>query len=107
MLVLVRLRRREAHFRSLVEGADDVILRIDADGRIAYANPATAELLGTDAASLAGRPFLDIVRPDYREQARAFYDDQRQQGIPMSYCEFPVAMPGGAGPVARPARPAR
>ena len=92
---LLRQRRRESHFRSLVEGADDVILRIDDGGRIAYANPATAELLGVEAGSLVGRPFLDIVRPDYREQARAFYDDQRQQGIPMSYCEFPVAMPGG------------
>ena len=93
--VLVRLRLRESHFRSLVAGADDVILSIDALGRIAYANPATGELLATDAASLMGRPFLDLVRPDYREQARAFYDDQRQQGIPMSYCEFPVATPGG------------
>jgi PAS domain S-box-containing protein len=96
VLVLVRLRLRESHFRSLVEGADDVILRIDALGRIAYANPATGELLGTEAASLVGRPFLEIVRPDYREQARAFYEDQRQQGIPMSYCEFPVAAPDGA-----------
>ena len=95
VLVLIRLRLRESHFRSLVEGADDVILRIDALGRIAYANPATGELLGTEAASLVGQPFLDLVRPDYREQARAFYEDQRQQGIPMSYCEFPVAMPGG------------
>ena len=96
VLVLVRLRLGESHFRSLVEGADDVILRIDAQGRIAYANPATAELLETEAARLVGRPFLEIVRPDYREQARAFYEDQRQQGIPMSYCEFPVAAPDAA-----------
>jgi len=91
----LRLRLSESRFRSLVEGADDVILRIDADGRIQYANPATGELLGRDAATLLGRPFLDLVRDDYREQARRFYEDQRQQGIPMSYCEFPVATPGG------------
>ncbi len=95
VLFWLRLRSSESRFRSLVEGADDIILRIDSTGRIAYANPATGELMGTDAASLVGRPFLDIVRPDYREQARAFYEDQRQQGIPMSYCEFPVATPGG------------
>jgi PAS domain S-box-containing protein len=78
-----------------VEGADDPILRIGPAGTIEYANPATGELLGTEAALLVGRPFLDLVRADYREQARRFYDDQRQQGIPMTYCEFPVATPGG------------
>jgi PAS domain S-box-containing protein len=92
----LRLRRRESSFRSLVEGAGDLILRIDAEGRITYANPATGELLHTDAASLVGRPFLELVRADYREQARAFYQDQRLQGIPMSYCEFPLAAPDGA-----------
>ncbi len=91
------LRRggRDGGFRALVEGAGDPILRVDAEGRIAYANPATGELLGQDAAGLVGRPFLELVRADYREQARRFYEDQRQQGIGMSYCEFPLAMPGG------------
>jgi PAS domain S-box-containing protein len=91
----IRLRRSERRFRALVEGADDPILRIGPAGTIEYANPATGELLGTEAALLVGRPFLDLVRADYREQARRFYDDQRQQGIPMTYCEFPVATPGG------------
>jgi PAS domain S-box-containing protein len=91
----VRLRRSERGFRALVEGADDPILRIGPAGTIEYANPATGELLGTDAALLVGRPFLELVRADYREQARRFYDDQRQQGIPMTYCEFPVATVGG------------
>jgi hypothetical protein len=51
--------------------------------------------VGEEPAALVGRPFLDLVRDDYRDQARRFYEDQRQQGIPMSYCEFPLAMPGG------------
>jgi PAS domain S-box-containing protein len=95
LFLALRLRQSEWRFRSLVEGAGDVILRIDAEGRIRYANPAAGELLGTDAAPLVGRPFLDLVRADYREEARRFYEDQRQQGIPMSYCEFPAATPAG------------
>ena len=74
-----RQRRVEARFRAIVEGAGDVILRIDAEGRIAYANPATDELLAVEPGRLVGRPFLDLVRADYREQARRFYEDQRQQ----------------------------
>jgi PAS domain S-box-containing protein len=90
-----RRGRRDRQFRDIVEGADDVILRIGADGLVQYANPATGELLGVESDRLVGRPFLDFVRADYREQARRFYDDQRQQAIPMSYCEFPVVAPSG------------
>ncbi len=93
--VMWRRSRHDRQFRDIVEGADDVILRIDANGLIQYANPATGELLGVESARLVGRPFLDLVRSDYREQARRFYDDQRQQAIPMSYCEFPVVTPTG------------
>ena len=95
--VLLSLRRMRvaSGFERLVEGAGDVILRIDAGGRIEYANPAAGEMLDQDTRMLVGRPFLELVRADYREHARRFYEDQRQQGIPISYCEFPLAMPGG------------
>jgi len=89
------LRRRagrfvasEAHFRELVEAADDIIFRTDAEGRFAYANPAAEEALGSAERTLLGRPFLDVVRADYREEARRFYEDQRHQGILNTYCEF-------------------
>ena len=94
-LFALRRSRKDARFRELVEGAGDVILRIDAQGRIEYANPAAGELVSEEPGALVGRSFLDLVRADYRDQARRFYEDQRQQGIPMSYCEFPVATPGG------------
>ncbi|HEY7925742.1 MAG TPA: PAS domain S-box protein, partial [Vicinamibacteria bacterium] len=95
LFLSLRRSRKDKQFRDLVEGAGDVILRIDARGQIEYANPAAGELVGQEPAALVGRPFLDLVRDDYRDQARRFYEDQRQQGIPMSYCEFPVATPGG------------
>jgi PAS domain S-box-containing protein len=94
-LVAQGRRRRDQHYRDFVEGAEDAMLRIDGAGVVQYANPAAGELLGTDSAHLVGRPFLDVVRADYREHARRFYEDQRQQGIPMSYCEFPVATATG------------
>ena len=89
----LRRSRKDARFRDLVEGAGDVILRIDAQGGIEYANPAAGELVGQEPAALVGRPFLDLVRADYRDQARRFYEDQRQQRIPTTYCEFPLSSP--------------
>jgi two-component system sensor histidine kinase/response regulator len=91
-----RLASSEARFRELVEAADDVIFRVDADGRFTYANPAAEEVLGgPGGAPLLGRAFLDVVRPDYREEARRFYEDQREQQIPNTYCEFPMVTRAG------------
>ena len=84
-----------ALFRQLVESAADVVYRTDAQGRFAYANPASVEALGFEEGELRGRAFLDVVRPDYREQARRFYEDQRQQGIADTYCEFPMVTRAG------------
>jgi two-component system sensor histidine kinase/response regulator len=90
-----RLASSEARFRQLVEAADDVIFRTDAEGRFIYANPAAKEALGRAEGELLGRSFLDVVRPDYREEARRFYADQRAQGIPNTYCEFPMVTRAG------------
>ena len=90
-----RLASSEAGFRDLVEAADDVIFRTDADGRFVYANPAAEEALAHAGETLLGRAFLDVVRADYREEARRFYEDQRQQQIPNTYCEFPMVNRAG------------
>jgi PAS domain S-box-containing protein len=89
-----RLASSEGRFRQLVEAAADVIFRTDAEGRFTYANPAAEEALGLAEGELLGRPFLDVVRPDYREEARRFYADQRAQGIQNTYCEFPMVTRG-------------
>ncbi len=66
-------------------------------GRFTYVNPgdaAPARPLGREQDS-SGRPYLDFIRPDYREQAAAFYNDQYAQRIPNTYCEFPILTAAG------------
>lgn len=63
------LRESEARYRRLVEGAPDAIA-VHRGGRILYANPAAAGLVGApDAAALVGRSILDLVHPDDRATA--------------------------------------
>ncbi|MGD8895220.1 MAG: response regulator [Acidobacteriota bacterium] len=93
--VATSLRASEGRYRQLVESADDLIFRTDTEGRFNYVNPAVAEALGFSAAELLGRHFRERVRPDYQEQARQFYEDQRLQGIPNTYCEFPMVSRSG------------
>src|SRR5262249_34583370 len=42
------LRLREAHFRSLLENVTDIVLTLDADGRVHYASPSLARILQWD-----------------------------------------------------------
>lgn len=55
-----RLRVSEERHRRLVEEVQDGVLVVQ-EGRIAYANPALARLLGTTVEALRQRPFKDLL----------------------------------------------
>lgn len=59
------LAESEARYRALVELSPEPIA-VHSEGRIAYINPAAAQLLGASSTDeLLGRPILDVVHPDY------------------------------------------
>lgn len=62
-----RLRESEERFRRLVEDAPESIF-IQAEGRFVYANKACLELLGDVQGALLGRPVLERVHEESREQ---------------------------------------
>jgi PAS domain S-box-containing protein len=82
-------------FKTIVEGAFDVIYCTDAKGFFTYGNPAGARVLGCSREQLIGRLYLDFVRPEYRNAMLEFYLRQIQQNIPITYYEFPVLRKDG------------
>ena len=54
----------EARYRFLAEHAHDLITRHTSDGRIRYASPASAHLLGYRPQELIGRTFADLAHAD-------------------------------------------
>lgn len=62
------LQRSEKRYRQVVEGTDNVILRLDLDGRILYANRAALALLGAAAAD--GVLLENLVMEEDRELTR-------------------------------------
>jgi PAS domain S-box-containing protein len=65
----VALRRSETSFRTLIESAPDAIAVYRSDGKFIYVNPALLRILGYGtAAELLGRPVLDVLHPDERQQ---------------------------------------
>lgn len=57
---LSRLTRRH---QSILDGAGEGVVGLDALGRVTFANPAAAGLLGRSVDELTGRLFHDVVRP--------------------------------------------
>jgi two-component system sensor histidine kinase/response regulator len=91
-----RLREKEAQYRQLVEAADDMIYRTDADGRLVYANPVAEQVVAFTEQELLGRHHLELVREDYRKEAESFYAQQVSLRIPNTYCEFPALTGDGS-----------
>lgn len=59
-----RLVSQEAHFRSLVSGANDLTLVVGEDLLVRWQSPAAARLFGLADADVIGRPFADLMHPD-------------------------------------------
>lgn len=71
----------EERYRRLVELSPEMIA-VHCEGRFVYVNPAGIKLLGASTSQeLIGKPILDIVHPDYREQVleRAQQNQEGQQ----------------------------
>ena len=57
------LRESEEKYRQLVENAGECIF-VAQDGRLAFHNPKTEELIGYSKEEIAFRPFTDFIHPD-------------------------------------------
>lgn len=66
-----RLRRSELRFRAIYDQALSGIVLIDAEGRVADANPAMLALLGRSREALLGQRIADLAPPDWREAVLA------------------------------------
>ncbi|MGB7926350.1 MAG: PAS domain S-box protein [Pyrinomonadaceae bacterium] len=70
------LRRREEHFRSLIENASDIITILDHDGHIRYESPSVERLLGYKPEELIGRNIFEFAHDDdLSKVVRAFTEE--------------------------------
>jgi PAS domain S-box-containing protein len=58
------LRRREEHFRALIENGSDLIAIIGADGITQYLSPSAERLLGWKAEERVGHSTIETIHPD-------------------------------------------
>jgi diguanylate cyclase (GGDEF)-like protein/PAS domain S-box-containing protein len=71
-------RQNEARFRSLVQHSSDVIIVTRADGTMRYVSPSAARVFGYDPASMLRQSVPDLLHPEDRERATAFFRNAAQ-----------------------------
>ena len=79
----------------LLETLPDAVYRMDARGRIRYANAEAERLLGYRRDELFRMPHGKLVRDDFREHVEDFFRSQADEGVPVTYLEYPVVAGDG------------
>ena len=77
----VNRRAGEAHFRSLIQNASDVILVIGADNRITYQTPSVTRVLGYELSDLADGPVERLLHQDDLVRSLSTLERMRQPGF--------------------------
>ncbi|MBC7247007.1 MAG: PAS domain S-box protein [Actinobacteria bacterium] len=76
--MLDRLEGEERRFRSLIENSLDLILILDAEGRVTYQSPSVARVLGYSERELAESDIFEFVHPGDRNRARDVFLRSRE-----------------------------
>ncbi|MCF8199196.1 MAG: EAL domain-containing protein [Sulfuritalea sp.] len=74
-----RLQRREAEYRDVVEGIDDLILRMDTEGRLLFVNHASRRYFGLEPEACVGLDAFGFIHPDDQGKARKGFSIWRKQ----------------------------
>jgi diguanylate cyclase (GGDEF)-like protein/PAS domain S-box-containing protein len=74
-------------YRTLVEWSPEPIA-VHRDGKLLYVNPAATAMIGAKSAQeLIGRPFLELIHPEFRQIVLARVKEQAEKGIAVPMME--------------------
>ncbi|MDX1657902.1 MAG: PAS domain S-box protein [Nitriliruptorales bacterium] len=82
------LTASEERFRALVKFAPDVIAVLDEDAQVTYLSPAIHRVSGWTVEELADKDAWELLHPDDRDEARAFWDALLYQTDPVGPVQY-------------------
>ncbi len=68
------LQRSEENYRALVENINDVIFKLDNQGRFTYMSPVIEQISGHKLSEIIGQPFTIFVHPDDQPGLQASFE---------------------------------
>jgi PAS domain S-box-containing protein len=71
------LKESEERYRRLVEESHEIIITMDSAGNLVLANPAFTSVTGWEAEEWLGRPFRELVHPDFRAASDEYFSALR------------------------------
>ncbi|KPK94570.1 MAG: hypothetical protein AMJ88_03540 [Anaerolineae bacterium SM23_ 63] len=89
------LRESEERYRQLIEKANDIIYETDLDGNFTFINPVAEKIMGYSEKELIGKNFIDLIHPDWQQEADQFYRSQFAEKTLTTYYEFPAVAKDG------------
>lgn len=69
------LAESERNYRLIVEHQNELVVKVDAEGRFLYVSPSYCAMFGKSEAELLGRPFVPLVHEDDREATLLAMED--------------------------------
>ena len=67
------LRESEERYREIVEGTDDLITRVDSEGRFTYVNHMAKKFFGIDPKKCIGMSAFDLIHSDDRQRTETAF----------------------------------
>ena len=89
-------RQNEARFRSLVQHSSDVIIVTRADGTVRFVSPSATRVFGYDPSAMMRRTVSELLHPDDRERAAAFFRTAAQTPGVTGPVEWRFRQPDGS-----------
>jgi diguanylate cyclase (GGDEF)-like protein/PAS domain S-box-containing protein len=89
-------RQNEARFSSLVQHSSDVIIVTRADGTVGFVSPSATRVFGYDPSGMLHRTVAELLHPDDRERAAAFFRTAAQAPGVTGPVEWRFSQPDGS-----------
>ncbi|MEJ2257071.1 MAG: PAS domain S-box protein, partial [Woeseiaceae bacterium] len=89
------LRENEEWLRAIVEGTHALLVQVDVEGRLTYANDAAARAIGYSTKDLVGKPYLQIVHPADQERVQRAFQEEVLGEAHSTSLEFRILAVGG------------
>ncbi|MFX1397453.1 MAG: PAS domain S-box protein [Promethearchaeota archaeon] len=79
------LRKSEERFRSMINSLSDILMEIDAEGRITFTSPQLKEVLGYEPSEVLGQSCFDFIHPQDYDLSKRSMRDTIEGNNPLDY----------------------